>query len=103
MGQRWPNEPGDDATEEERTAYEAAQSRMRVPDEIVTTRVDVTPWLDAKYAAIRHHVTQLREDHPFLAFGPDGWRDFWSAESFVLRDSRVPTTLPESDLFAGLT
>lgn len=103
VGQRWPNEPDDDATDEERAAYEAAQARMRVPDEIVTTRVDVTPWLDAKHAAMRRHVTQLREDHPFLAFGPGGWREFWSSESFVLRDSRVATTLPESDLFAGLT
>jgi hypothetical protein len=32
----------------------------------------------------------------------DGWREFWSSEAFILRESRVSTMLPEADFFAGL-
>jgi hypothetical protein len=38
-----------------------------------------------------------------MQFGLDGWRQFWNRETFILRESRVATERPESDLFAGLT
>jgi hypothetical protein len=37
-----------------------------------------------------------------LSLGLDGWRRYWSTETLILRESRVPTALPETDLFAGL-
>ncbi len=94
--------PPDDATAEQLAEHEAWLAKMLVPDETVTTRVDVSAFLDAKWAAIGRHVTQISPDHPFMAVGIDGWREFWSVESFILRESRVPVELPESDLFAGL-
>ena len=102
IGERWFNEPGDDATPEERAEYEATLARMLVPDERVTTRVDLGPWLDRKFSALLCHRTQMSTDNPFLRFGVDGWRDFWPFEAFVLREARVATSLPESDLFAGI-
>jgi hypothetical protein len=39
---------------------------------------------------------------PFLRFGQDAWREFWAREAYVLRESRVATRTPESDVFAGL-
>ena len=58
--------------------------------------------LDAKWRAVKCHVTQLSSSHPFLRFGLEAWRDFWSREAFILREARVSTQIPETDLFAGL-
>jgi N-acetyl-1-D-myo-inositol-2-amino-2-deoxy-alpha-D-glucopyranoside deacetylase len=101
-GRRGIWSPPEDATPEQLAEFEAYLEKMLVPDERITTRVDVSDVLDAKFAAIRRHVTQIAEDNAFIAFGVQGWRDFWSEESYILRESRVPTELPENDLFAGL-
>lgn len=95
-------EPPDDATPEERAEHEAFVARVLVPDEAITTRVHVGDVLERKYRALLRHVTQIGPDNPFLAVGLDGWREVWPFEAFVLRSSRVPTTVPENDLFAGL-
>ncbi len=101
-GQRGIWSPPEDATPEQLAEHEAWLAKMLVPDEAVTTRIDVSGFLDAKWRAIQRHVTQISPDNSFMAFGLEGWREFWSSESFVLRESRVPTALPETDLFAGL-
>src|SRR4051794_20618876 len=50
--------PPDEATPEERAEFEAQVAKMLVPDESITTRVDISPVLEAKWKALRHHVTQ---------------------------------------------
>ena len=82
--------------------YEQQMAKMLVPDEAITTRVDIGAHLDAKWRAVERHVTQISRDFPFVAVGMDAWREFWSVEAFVLREARVPVSLPETDLFAGL-
>jgi len=94
--------PPEDATPEQRAEFEAYVAKMLVPDEMITTRIDVSDVLDAKWRALRHHATQMAEDNPFIQFGIDGWREFWAQETYILRVSRVKTRLPETDLFAGL-
>jgi len=101
-GQASPWEPPEGLSEASRLEFEERMQRILIPDDAITTWVDVAEVLDRKWSAIRRHVTQISEDGPFLALGLDGWRDAWSREAFVLRESRVKTTLPESDLFAGL-
>jgi mycothiol S-conjugate amidase len=67
----------------------------------ITTQVDVGPWLEAKHAALAEHRTQAesvdqRED-------PGGARyKAVPTEAFTLVSSRVKTSYPEVDLFAGL-
>jgi mycothiol S-conjugate amidase len=76
---------------------------MLVPDESITTWVDVSgDPLSRKWRAIGRHVTQMSPDGGFLALGEEGWSRHWSREAFILRESRVPTSIPETDLFAGL-
>ena len=77
-------------------------ARMLVRDEDVTTWVDIDGVLDRKWAAILRHVTQMSPDSPFLRFGVQAWREYWGREAYILRASRVPTDLPETDVFAGL-
>ena len=94
--------PPDDATPEQIAEFQAFMDKMLVPDEAITTRVDVGPYVEAKWDAIHEHVTQISDDSPFMLFGLDGWRRWWSTETYIRRDSRVDAPIPETDLFAGL-
>jgi len=91
-----------DASPEELEAFRTFMAKMLVPDESITTWVDVDAVLDRKWAAIWKHVTQMSPKSTFLRFGLDAWREFWAREAYVLRESRVPVTTPETDVFAGL-
>jgi N-acetyl-1-D-myo-inositol-2-amino-2-deoxy-alpha-D-glucopyranoside deacetylase len=102
IGERSFWSPPEDATPEQLAEFEAYAARMLVPDETITTWVDVTPALDRRWAAMRAHVTQISGENPFVRFGADAWRDFWSREAFVRRESRVPAPDHETDLMAGL-
>jgi N-acetyl-1-D-myo-inositol-2-amino-2-deoxy-alpha-D-glucopyranoside deacetylase len=97
----WWSEP-EGASEEELQAWRDQMARMLVPDEKITTWVDIGDVLDRKWAAIHRHVTQMSDENPFLRFGIDAWREFWSKESYILTESRVDSKPPETDLFAGL-
>lgn len=95
--------PPADATAEQLAEFEAFQAKMLVPDESVTTWIDISgDPVDRKWHAIREHVTQISGESPFMVFGLDGWRRWWAREAFILRESNVQTDLPESDLFAGI-
>ncbi|MEO7665144.1 MAG: PIG-L family deacetylase [Candidatus Limnocylindrales bacterium] len=92
----------DDMTPDEAEAFRERMAKMLIPDEQVTTWIDVASVLDRKWAAIRRHVTQMSPENPFLRFGADAWREFWSKEAYVLRETRVDAPAPETDVFAGL-
>jgi mycothiol S-conjugate amidase len=94
--------PPEDATAEQLAEHAAFMDRATVSDAAITTRVDIADHLDQKWAAIRRHVTQISLESPFMLLGLEGWREAWSTESYILRESRVPTSIPETDLFAGL-
>jgi N-acetyl-1-D-myo-inositol-2-amino-2-deoxy-alpha-D-glucopyranoside deacetylase len=96
-------EPPEDATPEQREEFEAFAAKLLVPDESITTRVpiDGAPF-ESKWAAVEHHVTQIGPDSPFKAVGMDLWREFGGEETYILRESRVESVLPETDLFAGI-
>src|SRR3954452_10523744 len=103
MGQKAWWTPPDDATPEQIAEFEEFASQMLVPDEMITTGVDVSGApLDAKWAAIHEHVTQISDASPFMVLGYDGWRDGWGNETYILQESRVESPIPETDLFAGI-
>jgi LmbE family N-acetylglucosaminyl deacetylase len=96
-------DPPEDATEDQRREFEEFARKMLVPDESVTTWVDISgDAIDRKWRAIQRHVTQISMDNGFMVLGESGWKDSWVREAFILRESRVETTKPEDDLFAGL-
>jgi N-acetyl-1-D-myo-inositol-2-amino-2-deoxy-alpha-D-glucopyranoside deacetylase len=95
--------PPEDATPEQLVEFEAFMAKMLVPDEAITTWVDISgDPLDRKWQAMLEHVTQIAQDSTFMSFGLEGWREAWSKEAYILRESTVKTERPESDLFAGL-
>ena len=97
----WWSEP-EGASPEELEEWREVMSKMLVPDETITTWIDVSSVLDQKWAAIGKHVTQMSPENTFLRFGKDAWREFWGKEAYVLVQSRVPASTPETDVFAGL-
>jgi mycothiol S-conjugate amidase len=95
--------PRADETDEQRRTREEWLAKMAAAQGPVTTRVDVSDFLEAKHAALREHATQIAPDSPFLAITPAQWRRIAPTEDFTLRESRVaPVRIPEDDLFAGL-
>jgi N-acetyl-1-D-myo-inositol-2-amino-2-deoxy-alpha-D-glucopyranoside deacetylase len=95
--------PPDDATPEQIAEMEASAAKMLVPDESITTWIDIAGApLEAKWNAIHEHVTQISDESPFMLLGFEGWRDSWANESYILRETRIDTTTPETDLFAGI-
>ncbi len=103
LGERSPWAPPPDATPEQLAEFEAYAARMLVPDERITTWIDIAGEpLERKWRALNRHVTQMSPTAPFMRFGLEGWRDYWSKEAFVLRESGVATHPPEDDVFAGI-
>jgi len=71
------------------------------PD-LATTHVDVHEYFDARDAALRAHASQVPPDSPFFYWPNDLLATVWPTEDYQLVEARVPTDLPESDLFAGI-
>jgi LmbE family N-acetylglucosaminyl deacetylase len=96
-------EPPGDASPEQLAEFEEQMRRMLVPDDRITTWIDISGEpLEKKWRAVKRHVTQINDDFPLLAGGLEGWREYWSKEALILRSSRVESTRPEDDVFAGL-
>lgn len=73
------------------------------PQATVTTYIDVAPYYERKIASMRCHRTQFSDANNFiLALPEDLAQRAMSEESFTLARSRVETTTPEHDLFAGM-
>jgi N-acetyl-1-D-myo-inositol-2-amino-2-deoxy-alpha-D-glucopyranoside deacetylase len=94
--------PPKDAPPEQMADWEAEMAKMLVPDEEITTWIDVSDVLELKWRALQRHVTQIGPDAPFMAVGLEGWRQFWRDETYILRESLVSSERPETDVFAGL-
>lgn len=68
----------------------------------VTTQVLVTDFLDHRDAALIAHRTQVDPEGMWFAVPRQVEIDVWPTEDFQLALSRVESTIPENDLFAGL-
>lgn len=68
----------------------------------VTTRVECAKYFPQRDDALRAHATQIDPNSFFFA-APMEWQErLWPTEEFELARSRVPVTLPETDLFEGV-
>jgi len=72
------------------------------PDDWVTTAVNCRDQLGRKRQALSAHRSQLTEDFAMLSVPEEVLREHFPSEFFQLVVSRVPSGLPESDVFAGL-
>ncbi|WP_081681173.1 mycothiol conjugate amidase Mca [Cellulomonas sp. URHD0024] len=72
------------------------------PEREVTTRIDAGAYFEQRDAALRAHATQIDPDGFFFAMPREIELVQWRTEEYELAQSRVPTNIPEDDLFAGL-
>lgn len=68
----------------------------------VTTQVRCDAFFEQRDAALRSHASQVAPDSMFFFWPNDVQSRVWPYEDFQLVDSRVPTAVPESDLFEGV-
>jgi LmbE family N-acetylglucosaminyl deacetylase len=71
-----------------------------VPDEAITTVVDVSDFLDRKRAAIAAHASQVHDTGLFLAMPPDAFRAALGTEFYIRRG--VPAGHRDYDVFTGV-
>ncbi|MBI4319923.1 MAG: PIG-L family deacetylase [Chloroflexi bacterium] len=74
-----------------------------VEDDVITTVIDVSDFLDQKWQAIQCHRTQIQPNGPFSKAPAELRRRFMGQESYTLAVSRVKVRkTPETDLFEGI-
>ncbi|WP_410660866.1 mycothiol conjugate amidase Mca [Amycolatopsis sp. lyj-112] len=71
--------------------------------ERVTTRVECGEYFEQRDDALKAHATQIDPNSRWFAVPRDLQREVWPTEEYELVRSLVDSTLPEDDLFAGLT
>jgi mycothiol S-conjugate amidase len=79
-----------------------SRTAREIPERQVTTLVPVAPFFPARDAALTAHASQIDPQGFFFAVPRDLEADVWPWDEFELAESRVPTTTPEDDLFAGI-
>ena len=68
----------------------------------VTTRIECSKYFEVRDQALLAHATQI-DPKSFFFTTPMEWQQrLWPTEEYELARSRVPVTLPEDDLFAGV-
>jgi LmbE family N-acetylglucosaminyl deacetylase len=80
--------------------FDDPEQAFGMPDEIITTRVDVRPWAERKRASMQAHETQVGDLGPLLALPLDVFREAMGTEYFIRRG--VPADHRDDDVFAGL-
>lgn len=80
-----------------------SRAAREIPEREVTTRIAVADYFDARDAALRAHATQIDPDGFFFAIPRDLEVEVWPVEEYELAESRVATSVPETDLFSGIT
>lgn len=68
----------------------------------VTTQIDVADYIDLRSKALLAHATQIDPDSFWFAIPDDLQKEIYPWEDYTLIESRVDTSIPESDLFAGV-
>ncbi len=69
----------------------------------VTTRIECGEYFEKRDAALLAHATQIDPDSRWFAVPLEVQRDVWPYEEYELVRSLVDTTLPEDDLFSGIS
>lgn len=80
----------------------AAREWMKDYPKLATTHVPVGDFLEVRDAALLSHASQVAPGSSFFFWPNDLIREAWPFEDFQLVESKVDTSMPESDLFAGV-
>ncbi len=70
------------------------------PDELVTTRIDVSPYIKRKREAFEAHLSQNNPDSWFSKIPEEAYEVAFGTEFYAIGRGEPGTSLPEGDLFA---
>jgi LmbE family N-acetylglucosaminyl deacetylase len=87
---------GAEMVEQASAMLSGAVPTMGSPGDVITTRVDVTPWLDKKRAAMQAHASQIGADSWFLSMPAVAFARAFGVEAFIRRGAAAGTA--EDDL-----
>jgi LmbE family N-acetylglucosaminyl deacetylase len=73
-----------------------------IPDDDITTDVDVSAFLEEKRAAFHAHVSQYEPDSPFSTIAAQIFEATFGMERYILARGALGEPRPETSLFAGL-
>ncbi|MCU1584796.1 MAG: mca [Microbacteriaceae bacterium] len=76
---------------------------MGARPDLATSHVPVGEFFEARDRALLSHASQVPPDSAFFFWPNDLQREAWPFEDFQLAVSRVESSVPESDLFAGVS
>lgn len=75
-----------------------------LPEDAITTFIDIRSALPQKLASLLAHRTQAVSSNRFMGAYPEDFiQQAYGTEYYVLARSKAPTVRPEDDLFAGIT
>jgi mycothiol S-conjugate amidase len=81
---------------------ESWDPEIDLADKRVTTRIECAKYFPQRDEALLAHATQI-DPKSFFFTTPMEWQQrLWPTEEFELARSRVPVSLPETDLFTGI-
>ena len=72
------------------------------PDEVITTRIDVAPFVDLKLNALYCHASQMNPNSIFSKIPMEIRKDGMKVETLIRAESRVVIQESETDLFMGV-
>jgi mycothiol S-conjugate amidase len=72
------------------------------PERSITTHVPCADFFEIRDKALLAHATQIDPDGAWFHVPMDIQKEVWPTEDYELAKSRVDTSLPEDDLFAGV-
>lgn len=72
------------------------------PDEVITTRIDVAPFVDLKLNALYCHASQMNPNSIFSKIPIEIRKDGMKVETLIRAESRVVVQEAETDLFTGV-
>lgn len=79
-----------------------AFGQRALPEEVITTRVDVSEFVRLKMESLQCHASQLGPDTFFRKIPTAVWLDMVKQETFMLAESRTGRANDEQDLFEGI-
>ena len=72
------------------------------PDEIITTRIDVTPYVDLKLNALYCHASQMNPNSIFSKIPVELRKEGMKIETLIRAESRIVVQGDETDVFTGI-
>lgn len=78
-------------------------AKRALPEQVITTRIDVHEFVNLKIESLLCHATQMGPNTMFRRIPEHMWREMLKTETLMLAESRTGRSNEETDLFEGIS